>query len=155
LYQQTYKNAPSWPGAMFYESAQVGIATLKAAHVQGTPASLGSDRARIVDQLKGMTSLQTSVEGIGGPIYFDNDRNAVLPLGFGQSLPRRLYSLPIQLIPVNNPATLVDLAEKESRGEIIQADNQYVWKQRVVYTGIELNKITDIAMTPSTFTADF
>jgi hypothetical protein len=153
-YQKTYGHAPSWPGAMFYESAQVAIEALKRAKVEGTPASLISDRAQIVQQLQAMTSLQKSAETIGGPVYFGKDRNAVLPLRFGWFLHRQFHSLPIQLVPVSSTDS-ADLTQQESAGEIIQADNQYVWKQRVVYTGIALNKVNAIDMTTGTFSADF
>jgi branched-chain amino acid transport system substrate-binding protein len=153
-YRDMYGEEPGWFGAMFYESAQVAVAALEAANVQGTPASLKSDRERIANRLAAMNSPQTSVEGINGPVYFDRDHNAVLPLRFGQFLHRRLRSRPIQLVPVSNPTSL-DLPKLEKEGEVIRADNQYCWKQRVVYTGIELNKISSINMTTSTFTADF
>ncbi len=152
-YQHTYGSRPGWPGAMFYESAQVAVAALSKAHVQGTPESVREDRERIANQLRTINSPQTSVEGINGPVYFGSDRNAVLPLRFGQFSHRRLHSLSIQLGQVSNPA-LFDQPSLEKAGEIIHAGDLLLLKQHVVYAGIYLNKVSSINVTTSTFTAD-
>jgi branched-chain amino acid transport system substrate-binding protein len=107
-----------------------------------------------------MSSPQTSVEGINGPAYFDRGHNAILPSRVGQFLQGQLHSLPIQLQEVNT-LDQVDLKNLENTGEIIQAEDptshqRYVLlKQHVVYAGIDLNKVTTINLSSSTFTADF
>jgi branched-chain amino acid transport system substrate-binding protein len=101
-----------------------------------------------------MTSSQTGVEGLDGSLYFDAHHDGASPIRFGQFLHRRLRSLPIQLMAISNPA-LVDLTKQEHAGEIIMMGSEPFWKQRVVYAGIDVNKISSIDVTTATFTADF
>ena len=155
-YQQKYGNAFGWFGAKYYEAAQVAVAALKAANIniQGTPASLSNDRAQILQQLAAIDSPQRGVEGLDGPLFFDGNHNGTSPIRFGQFSQGRLRSLPTQLVEVSNPG-LIDLPSQEQAGEIIKVGNQNFWKQRVVYAGIDLNKVSSIDVTTSTFSADF
>jgi branched-chain amino acid transport system substrate-binding protein len=154
-YLNAYKSVPGWFGAKYYEAAQVAVKALSDAQVQGTVASLKSDREHIVQQLANMDSPQTGVEGLDGQLYFNSGHNeGISQTRFGQFLHNRLRSLPLQLVAVSNP-DLVDLPGQMRAGKIIRVDNQYFWKQRVVYAGIDLNTVSSIDVTNATFTADF
>jgi branched-chain amino acid transport system substrate-binding protein len=153
-YQQTYGSAFGWFGAKYYEAAQVAVAALQAANVRATSTSLSADRAEIVRRLAMMNSPQMGVEGLDGPLYFDLHHDGASPIRFGQFLHRRLHSLPIQLMAVSDSA-LGNLSNQQRTEEIIQVGKQSFWKQRVVYAGIDVNKISSINVTTSTFTADF
>jgi len=153
-YQQKYGSAFGWFGAKYYEAAQVAVAALRKATMQGTQASLSNDRAQILNQLLTMDSPQASVEGLDGPLYFDNNHNGASPIRFGRFLQGRLRSLPTQLMEVSE-SDRVNLLNNKCTGEIIQVGNQCFWKQRVVYAGIDLNKVSSIDVTTSTFSADF
>jgi branched-chain amino acid transport system substrate-binding protein len=152
-YQQTYGNVPGSYGAMLFASAQVAVAALKKAQIEGTLASLEADRKQIAQQLGTIDSLQTSVATLVGSVYFDQ-QTTLLPLRFGQFSHGRISSLPTQLVPALNLAP-ADLIKQQSAGEIIQVDGQSYWKQHVIYTGIDINKISNIDTTTSTFSADF
>jgi branched-chain amino acid transport system substrate-binding protein len=52
-------------------------------------------------------------------------------------------------------ADRADLPNNTCTGELIQIGDQCFWKQRVVYAGIDVNKVSDINVTTSTFSADF
>jgi branched-chain amino acid transport system substrate-binding protein len=154
-YLHMYGRVPGWFGAMYYEAAQVAVQALRNAKVQGTPTSLSKDREAITQQLEQMDSTQSGVEGLNGLLYFDKHHNeGISQTRFGQFWHGRLRSLPIQLVAVSNP-DLVDLQGQMRAGEIIKADDQYFWKQRVVYAGIDLNTVSSINVTTATFTVDF
>lgn len=154
-YLNTYGRVPGWYGAQYYEAAQVAVQALQDAHVQGTPASVSNDRMSIVQQLEKMDSAQSGVEGLDGVLYFNNQRNeGVSRTRFGQFWHGRLRSLPIQLVPVSNPDA-VDLPGQMRAGEIIKAGDQYFWKQRVVYAGIDINAVSSVNVTAEAFTVDF
>lgn len=154
-YLSAYKSVPGWFGAKYYDAAQVAVKALSDAQVQGTAASLKSDREHIAQQLAHMDSPQTGVEGLDGQLYFDRNHNeGISQTRFGQFLHNRLRSLPLQLVAISNP-NLIDLPAQIRAGNIIQVDKQYFWKQRVVYAGIDLNTVSSIDVTNSAFTADF
>ncbi len=156
LYQQRYGNVPGWHAAKYYEAAQVAVAALKAATITGTSASRSSDRERIAEQLGTMNSLRTSVVGLDGPLYFDNNHNGVsIPIRFGQFSHGQFLSAPVQMVAINNPISADLSGEKSAVQSIIQVGKQSYWKQSVAYAGIDLKNVSSIDITHSTFTADF
>ncbi|HEU5382324.1 MAG TPA: ABC transporter substrate-binding protein [Ktedonobacteraceae bacterium] len=154
-YQQTYESAPGWHAAKYYEAAQVAVAALQAATLKDTSASVYGDRLQVAKQLEAIHSPQTAVDGLDGFLYFDSTHNSVAPpIRFGQFSHDQFLSAPLQIVAVSNP-DLVDLANAERAGDIIQVGKQYDWKQSVVYAGIDLKEVSAIDVTDSTFTADF
>lgn len=154
-YQHTYESAPGWHAAKYYEAAQVVVAALQATTLKDTSASVDGDRLQVAKQLGAIHSPQTAVDGLDGLLYFDNAHNGVAtPIRFGQFSHGQFLSAPLQVVSVSNPG-LVDLASELSAGDIIQAGEQYYWKQSVVYAGIDLKEVSAIDVTASTFTADF
>jgi branched-chain amino acid transport system substrate-binding protein len=122
-YQQKHGSSFGWFGAKYYEAAQVAVAALQKATIQGTLASLNNDRAQIVHQLSAIDSPQNSVEGLDGPLYFDGNRNGTSPIRFGQFSQGRLRSLPTQLMEVSE-ADRADLPNNTCTGELIQIGDQ-------------------------------
>jgi branched-chain amino acid transport system substrate-binding protein len=155
LYQQTYGSVPGWHAAKYYEAAQVAVAALQAATLKDTSESVSNDRRQVAKQLGAINSVQTSVDGLDGPLYFDSAHNSVAtPIRFGQFSNDQFLSAPLQIVSVSDP-TLVDLPAEEQAGDIIKVGAQYYWKQSVVYAGIDLKEVSAIDVTDSTFTADF
>jgi branched-chain amino acid transport system substrate-binding protein len=154
-YWSTYGSVPGWFGAEYYDAAEVAVQALTAANVQGTAESLQSDREKIMQQLGKMESPQNGVEGLDGLLYFDKQHNeGISQTRFGEFWDTHFRSLPLQLVAISDPR-LVDLPSQIRAGDIIQVDTQYYWKQRIVYTGIDLNTISTIDVNTGTFTAAF
>lgn len=153
-YQAAYGTVPGWQGAMEYAAAQVVVAALQSAPIQDTPASVDRDRQAIHDALAAMDSPENGVYTINGLVYFPSNHNSIVPIRFGQYHQRRLISLPMQLAPIENPA-LVDLAAARRAGNTLRLGGQDYWKQRVVYAGLNINKISQVNVTSGTFSADF
>ncbi|MCC5636505.1 ABC transporter substrate-binding protein [Nostoc sp. CHAB 5844] len=157
-YQQAYGKIPTYVGAGFYEAAKVAVQAIQQANVQNIPASYESDRQRIRDQLEAINNEDVGVSGLNGAIYFDQQHNTIPPTRFGKFVGRTLISAPVQLSPVANLG-LVNLEQEISAGNIIPLTNstgkQYFWRQEVVYTGIDINKLSRVDQSKSSFTADF
>jgi len=137
-FQQRSGNYPDWPPAKFYDATKLAVSVLRAVSLENTSQSRSQDRQRIRDKLATINQPENAFRGISGLIYFDADRsNSFQPMRVGQFFHRRLISAPIQYNPIANPS-LVNLKQELKAGNILQLNDQYVWLQRVVYTGIDI-----------------
>jgi len=158
LYKKTYGNFPSYVGAAYYDVAHVAVQALRQAEIKNTPASVKGDRKKVRDQLEKINSRDVAVKGLNGPIYFDATHDNTPPVRFGQYVDQRLISAPVQLSPITD-LSLVNLNEEVKAGNVLhlvyRLKNQYFWRQQVVYTGIDINKVSRVDQSKSSFTADF
>lgn len=152
-YRSAYGIEPGWPGANFYDATRIAVEALKAANIKST-APLQQNREQIRSQLATLNKPTVAFRSLTGPIYFDDQRNAILPVRVGRFQQRKFISAPVQFTPLANQSSL-DQQREEKAGNLIQINNQLLWRQRVVYTGIDINKLSRIDQNKSSFTASF
>ena len=99
--------------------------------------------------------IETAHKGITGRIFFDTHGNVVNPFPIGVYSHGRLISAPTQLGPIVNLDTIVDLQKELEEGNIIPIDDRFLYRTMVIYTGIDINEISNISPINETFTADF
>ena len=157
-YQKAYGNLPSYVGAAYYDVARVAVRAIQEAKIQNTPASQQQDRKKVRDRLEAIDSRSVGVKGLNGPIYFDATHDNTPPVRIQQYVGQRLISAPVQFSPIADLAG-VDLARELKTGDILRLNynlkDQYFWRQRVAYTGIDVNKLSRIDQNKSSFTANF
>lgn len=131
------------------------IRTIEAIRQAKIEADLNRSRENIRDRLKTFRSIETAYDGITGRIFFDEQGNAVKPFPIGLYLHDRLISAPIQLCSILNPKVIVNMDKELEAGNIITMDDRFMFRTMVVYTGIDINEISNINPREETFTADF
>ena len=151
-YQKAYNKTPSYLGAKFYEAAIAAVDAIRKANPKLTTASLESDREQVRDALAKLNNRKVGIRGLTGFLYFNSDRNSDQPVRLAQFQNYKLISASQQFTPIPNPERL-NLPKEIQAGSIVQSGNQYFWRQRVVYAGMDINKLNRIDK--STFTADF
>jgi hypothetical protein len=65
-----------------------------------------------------------------------------------------LLSDPLQLVAVDHPE-LVGLKQALARHDIVVIANKYYWLQRLVYTGVDIKRISRVDLRDGRFTVDF
>jgi branched-chain amino acid transport system substrate-binding protein len=143
-----------WNGPAGEDAARVMVEALRRAHVGASPANLKADREAVRTALASIDSPAEAVPGINGPLYFNSAREMPRPLRFGFFREGRLVSAPVQLVAVQNP-DLVDIDHEIELHHIVKIGEEFYWLQRVVYTGIELTRLSGIDVRSGTFSADF
>ncbi len=151
-YQKAYNKTPSYVGAKFYESAIAGVEAIRKADPKLTAASLESDRDQVKEALAAINNRKVGLKGLTGLLYFNGDRNSDQPVRVAQFQNYKLISASSQFTPIANPERL-NLPKEVQAGNIVQSGEKYFWRQRVVYTGLDINKLNRIDK--ATFTADF
>jgi branched-chain amino acid transport system substrate-binding protein len=151
-FQKAYNKTPSYLGAKFYEAAIVAVDAIRKANPQLTTASLESDREQVRDALANLNNRKVGIRGLTGLLYFNSDRNSDQPVRLARFQNQKLISASQQFTPIANPERL-NLPKELQAGSIVQSGEQYFWRQRVVYAGMDINKLNRIDKT--SFTADF
>jgi len=112
-------------------------------------------RKNIRNRLSSFRYIETAHKGITGRIFFDEHGNVVKPFPIGLYSHERLISAPTQLGPIVNLDTIVDLRKELEEENIIPIDDRFVYRTMVIYTGIDINEISNINPRNETFTAVF
>ncbi len=157
-YGDAYANAsgrkPSWIGAGAYDAANLLIAALRQADLRLTEPAKTADRERVRRALAAIDSPATAVPGVAGPLFFDARRNVVRSIRVGYLQNGRFVTAPEQLVLVEHPASL-DLPAEIRLGHVVRIGDRDFWRQRIVYTGIDIIKLSHIDLRQGLFTADF
>ncbi len=163
LYETRYHSSPSYVGTKFYESAILAVEAIRNADLQLTPAThddadLRVERQRnreaVYQALSKINNRQNAPRGLTGPLYFNATRDANQPVRIAQFQQRKLVSAPAQFETVFNPER-IDVQHELQAGNLLQIGNDYFWRQQVVYTGIEVNKLSRVDQKSSSFNANF
>jgi len=151
-FKRQFGREPDELAATSYDAAAIAVEAIKRAKLGGDPAQ---SRKRIRNQLTTFSNIETAYKGVTGRIYFDENGNAMKPFPFGVYLQSKLISAPIQLKPIVNPEAIVDLHGELEEGNILAIDDHFMYKTTVIYTGIDINQISNIDPRNGTFSADF
>jgi branched-chain amino acid transport system substrate-binding protein len=149
-YQKAYNKTPSYLGAKFYEAAIAAVDAIRKVNPKGT--NVEGDREQVRDALAKLNNRKVGIRGLTGLLYFNSDRNSDQPVRLAQFQNQKLISASQQFTPIANPERL-NLPKEIQAGSIVQSGEQYFWRQRVVYAGMDINKLNRIDK--ATFTADF
>jgi branched-chain amino acid transport system substrate-binding protein len=151
-FKRRFGREPDELAATSYDAAAIAVEAIERAKLGGDPAQ---SRERIRSQLTTFSDIETAYKGVTGRIYFDEHGNAMKPFPFGVYLQSKLISAPVQLKPIVNPEAIVDLHEDLEKGNILAIDDHFMYKTTVIYTGIDINEISNIDPRNGTFSADF
>jgi branched-chain amino acid transport system substrate-binding protein len=138
--------------ATHYDAAAIAVEAIRKAKIE---IDVKQSRRNIRNRLSNFRYIETAHKGITGRIFFDEHGNVIKPFPIGVYSHGRLISAPTQLGPIVNLDSIVDLRKEREEGNIIPMDDRFVYRTMVIYTGIDINEISNINPRNATFTADF
>ncbi len=151
-----YGREPSWVGACYYDAMLVALTAVEKAEIQGQ--DIREDRRRVRDALNRVNSPDVAVKGVSGDIYFDvqgaSFGNVMMGIWHkGQFLPAfRQYSEKRSEVRGAGSAAV---SAVQQDNDFITVESRTLTETRVVYAGIDINKIYNPDMEKGTYTADF
>jgi len=151
-FKRRFGKEPDDMVATHYDAAAIAVEAIRTAKIE---IDVEQSRKNIRNRLSSFRYIETAHKGITGRIFFDGHGNVVKPFPIGVYSHGRLISAPTQLGPIVNLDTIVDLREELEEGNIIPFDDRFVYRTMVIYTGIDINEISNINPRNETFTADF
>jgi branched-chain amino acid transport system substrate-binding protein len=155
LYQRTYKEIPGWHAAFAYDSALVLIHAIKNIDYDPSPDAVAENRRKIRNFLASMNSVENAVEGVTGYNYFDAKGDAQKPVYIGVYKNQNIISALTQFQTISNPAELSYLEDTRKKERVMLFDGHYMYRINVVYTGIEINEVSDLNFKEQTCYLDF
>jgi ABC-type branched-subunit amino acid transport system substrate-binding protein len=153
-YRNTYDEDPTWRGATTYDASIAAAAAMERAGITGSEASRQGERESVRDALAAMNSPETAEAGLLGPIYFDESRTMPRHAVFGRATDDGYASAFEQLRPYAASASVSPEEDLES-GTTLLFDGQTLERQRIVFSGINVNEIGELDTTNPSFYADF
>jgi len=138
-----------------YDAALTLLTAMQNAKVGGSAQTVQVDREKIYNALVAIDSVEDSVQGIEGLVYFEPSQNIRRAPRFGIYQNGEIVSANIQFEPVTAPGEIDDLAAQIEKGRILTVNGDYVYKSNVVYAGMDLLGIEDIDIKTSTYKLDF
>jgi ABC-type branched-subunit amino acid transport system substrate-binding protein len=145
---------PGWIAAGANGAARVMIEAIRRAQVQARPDSNDADRERIRVELAKMDRPETAVSGLNGLLYFDSHRDMPRPVRVGFFRLGRFVTAPQQLVLLEHPEA-IDLERYTQDGRVVSVGPRHYWRQRVVYSGIDIIRLNRIDVRQGTFNIDF
>jgi ABC-type branched-subunit amino acid transport system substrate-binding protein len=145
---------PGWIAAGTDNAARVLIEAIRRAQIENSAASRQADRERVRAELAKMDRRETAVAGIGGPLYFDSNHDMPRPVRLGYFHLGRFVTAPTQLVLIDRPES-IDLESEIRNARAVKMSGRPYWIQRVVYTGIDVNRLNRIDTRQGTFNIDF
>ncbi|NES18635.1 MAG: ABC transporter substrate-binding protein [Symploca sp. SIO3E6] len=161
-FEQTYGTPPGWSAAGYYDAIGAIVEAINRTLLTKkdlpktafTGKDLKTDRYLVKEGLAGINSPETAIQTGTRTFYFNQDRNAVVPIAVGLFDKGSLVSAFTQLQTIPNIKIVPNLAEQIKAGNILPFDNRYLQKTDVVYTGIDINRISYLDEKTSSYLVD-
>jgi len=150
-----YNEEPSWVTAGYYDAMSLAIHAIENAGLSGEEDQIARDRYRIKEFLSGMTSPENGYEGVNGNIHFNVDGDFDKPLAVGVYKNQRLISTLTQYQLITDLNTVENMLKEILEGNIILIDGKFMNKTKLVYTGLDINTISDLSIKNSSCVIDF
>ncbi len=154
-YKARYKEEAGWHAAFAHDTAVVAIEGIRKSGVQGGRDTVRADRKRLREWLANLTSMYEAVEGVTGYNYFDEQGDSQKPIYVATYKHQRLISALTQFRTVPNINEVPNFDQAVKEGRIIKFDGKHSYKTNVVYTGIEINEISELDVGTFTYMLDF
>jgi branched-chain amino acid transport system substrate-binding protein len=153
-YMQESGRLPGWIAAGAYDAARLMIEALRRVNVENRPDTKEADREHVRAELAKINSRQGAITGLTGSLYFDPNRDMPRPVRLGFFRLGHFVTAPLQLVLVEHP-DFIDINDEVRKGHVVPIGSQHYWLQRVVYTGIDINRVNRIDVRQGTFNVDF
>ncbi|MFK5968766.1 MAG: extracellular solute-binding protein [Candidatus Marithrix sp.] len=148
-----YGQNPGWKAMTYYDAAKVAIEAMRETNAIGK--NLVKERKNIKNYLFTIDNARKAIEGVTGKLYFDIEGNVIKPLIMGIFDKQQLVSALTQLQVVSDLSRISDLRQELKDESIIIVNNNYMYKTRVIYAGIDINEISDLNIKKSSYLMDF
>ncbi|MDN3292826.1 ABC transporter substrate-binding protein [Streptomyces ficellus] len=152
-FRDRYGAMPSWKAMSGQTAADVAVHALRRAKVHHADVT-ERDRAAVRDALAAMNTPDKGIPGVYGRVFFDRTRSLHLPVTMGTVQAGDIVSAPVQLTEYS-PEEDVDVDRELNAGRAVSFQGKVLARQQIVYTGINVNRISTFDTREGTFKADF
>lgn len=153
-YLVKYKEFPDWRAVYAYDTIMVLLEAIRKLNLTGKKENLEAERLAVKNFLTSLDQPQDAIEGATGLNFFRNG-DSQKPVSIGIYKNKNIISALSQLQTVKDASEIYNPEEALAQEKIIRLDDTFMYKTNVVYTGIEINEITDLKVSDQTYSLDF
>ncbi|KPA09483.1 membrane protein containing Extracellular ligand-binding receptor domain protein [Candidatus Magnetomorum sp. HK-1] len=153
-YMNSFKESPTWVPACYYDSIKIAMHSIRNSQINDIH-DIVQKRKNILKNLQNINTIENSIDGVTGSIYFDKLGSVQRPFYIGVYSNQHYVPALSQYQPIVDTKNVKNIVKKMLKGEIIKIGENYAKKVRVVYTGIDINTITDFNLADQTYVVDF
>ncbi len=154
-YKEVYRFEPDWIAAFSYDTMMLLTEAIRLSNISMPLQNPAEVREKIRRHLTNVDSIEEAMEGVSGFTYFDENGDSQKPIYAGIYRNGRMISALTQVQTIPNIRNITDFKSKVDKNRVIFFDGRYMFNTKVVYTGIEINKFSDLDIKNLTYTFDF
>jgi branched-chain amino acid transport system substrate-binding protein len=152
-FRKKFGHNPTWIASSYYDAAQVAVSALKFSQMSGN--NFRKDRMEIRKYIEKIDNPENAVKGITGDIYFDKFGNITRSFSVGRFQKQQYCPSFVQYQTIKETPDQDYPIDDIVNGNLALVNNQLMKKGRVIYAGIDINKISHLNLYDSCFEADF
>ncbi|MGW0916816.1 ABC transporter substrate-binding protein [Streptomyces sp. NPDC002784] len=151
-FRDRYGIMPSWKAMSGQTAADMAVHAISRAKIHHAHVS-ERDRTAVRDALAAVNTPAKGIPGLYGRVFFDRTRSLHLPVTIGIVQSGDIVSAPVQLTEYS-PEEDVDVAQELAAKRAVSFEGKVLARQQIVYTGINVNRISTLDTREGTFKAD-
>ena len=163
LYEENYDSVPGWTAVTYYDAVHVISSAIAQSFKQPERLLLKAiaasnwreSRYLVKEALVDLKPVNTIIPTQAEDRHFDSQGNITTPLLVGVFDRGRFTSAYTQLQAIADIRIVDNLEQQLTVGKIVEVGSEYFRKTDIVYTGIDVNQITNIDEKTSTYLMDF
>ncbi|MDX2469754.1 MAG: mechanosensitive ion channel [SAR324 cluster bacterium] len=154
-YKMKYGEKPDWRAAYAYDAILMFANAAKLAKLATNKDDIKKKRVILRDQLAIFNQMNQAFRGVTGLNYFNDNRSMEKPLSIGQYRQNTLVSAPLQMNTAGDPRRISGLDERLKEGLMINVNDNLYHRTYIVYTGVEVTKISGMKHEDMTYDLEF
>lgn len=141
-YLNKFKQSPDWIAAYGFESASIIGEAVRGLIRSGNDTSTSIIRKMISEYLLSSGEKGNGIAGMTGETIFDKDGVMNQPIQVGSYNGRQIISAPTQLQPIG-AGEVDNYIQAVREGRALYVNDRFMYKTNVVYSGINIEKISN------------
>lgn len=154
-FEERYGSKPDWVSAGYYDAARLMAKVLAKADENFSQDTLAKQREFVRERIKEFYDYKSSCEGLSGPIFFTPKGNIAVPRPVGRYRDQKIISTTYQYQSIDFSEYSKELLKEVLNKDVLLLEDRLMRRTRVVYTGVDINEITDFDLGTFTYTVDF
>ncbi len=163
LYEQRFGSVPGWIAAAYYDTAHVVASAIAESFndqeklLQNAIANQNWREGRYLfkEALADLSPVETTIQNFAQEKHFNSKGDITISPIVGVFDRGKFTSAYSQLQPIADIKIVDNLQQQLELGEIVEFGEDYMRQTDIVYTGIDVNQVTNIDEKTSTYLMDF
>ena len=152
-FREYCKKDPTWVAACYFDAISVAAHAIQKINSH-QPSNIELQRKQTRNFLNQMGGYEKGIDGVTGRIFFTN-QEVLRPFAVGFFKNQKLISAASQYQQLSVEKDSISILKQILEGQTIDVNDVLMSKLRLVYTGIDINEISELNITEGTYLVDF